>query len=192
MTILVAHANAIPNETYEPLWTHLLDESKRHGYRIRAIRVADLSHQAQSGRFNQAGDLLHLILEVKRQELLNPFVSIGHGVEGSQLVGVGGVGHLREGGVGGGVKRGATLIGLGHLPPLGAPGLTAKEAAVWIGSEVKRFRAEKVEYKRLLWKTLSLVGLQAIHDQWKRATGGMGRRPAKPPPCGKKDEQAKL
>jgi pimeloyl-ACP methyl ester carboxylesterase len=97
VTIIGAHANAIPKELYEPLWADLLDESKQNGFRIRAIWIADLAHQGESGQVNQpllgndpswsdhARDLLHLI-NLKREEMPRPIVGIGHSVGGAQLV----------------------------------------------------------------------------------------------------------
>lgn len=97
VTIIGAHANAIPKELYEPLWADLLDESRQNGFRIRAIWIADLAHQGESGRVNQhllgndpswsdhARDLLHLI-NLKREEMPRPIVGIGHSVGGAQLV----------------------------------------------------------------------------------------------------------
>lgn len=97
VTIIGAHANAIPKELYEPLWADLIDQSRHHGFRIRAIWIADLAHQGESGRLNQqslgndpswsdhARDLLHLI-NIKRAEMPRPIVGIGHSVGGAQLV----------------------------------------------------------------------------------------------------------
>ncbi|KAK5046540.1 hypothetical protein LTR84_008343 [Exophiala bonariae] len=97
VTIIGAHANAIPKELYEPLWADLLDEAKHHGFGVRAIWIADLAHQGESGRLNQhslgndpswsdhARDLLHLI-NLKREDMPRPIVGIGHSVGGAQLV----------------------------------------------------------------------------------------------------------
>ncbi|KEF63703.1 uncharacterized protein A1O9_01681 [Exophiala aquamarina CBS 119918] len=97
VTILGAHANAIPKELYEPFWTDLLDESKLNGFRIRAIWIADLASQGESGQLNQsllgndpswsdhARDLLHLV-NLKREEMPRPILGIGHSAGGAQLV----------------------------------------------------------------------------------------------------------
>lgn len=39
-------------ELYEPLWEDLLAESKRQGFRIRSIIIADAAWQGVSGQLN--------------------------------------------------------------------------------------------------------------------------------------------
>lgn len=104
VAIFAAHANGIPNESYQSLWTDLLDE-------FQSSRV---SHSSNLGRRPISTSPNQTIPPRQRpassdsqrssaKELLKPSVSIGHGVQGSQVVGARGVGALREGGV----KRGA-------------------------------------------------------------------------------------
>ena len=50
VTIIAAHANGLPKETYEPLWDDL--KSAFPG-KIRAIWIADCSHQGASGVLNE-------------------------------------------------------------------------------------------------------------------------------------------
>lgn len=38
---------------YEPLWEELHARSKRHGFRIRSIWIADVAHQGASGILNE-------------------------------------------------------------------------------------------------------------------------------------------
>ena len=50
VTIIAAHANGLPKETYEPLWDDL---HRAFARRIRAIWIADCSHQGASGVLNE-------------------------------------------------------------------------------------------------------------------------------------------
>lgn len=50
VTIIAAHANGLPKETYEPLWDDVHCAFKGN---IRAIWVADCSHQGASGVMNE-------------------------------------------------------------------------------------------------------------------------------------------
>ncbi|SPO04889.1 related to host-specific AK-toxin Akt2 [Cephalotrichum gorgonifer] len=52
VTILGAHANGFPKELYEPLWEDLYRESKKRGFRIRSIIIADAAWQGKSGLLN--------------------------------------------------------------------------------------------------------------------------------------------
>ncbi|KAL2004065.1 hypothetical protein VTN02DRAFT_570 [Thermoascus thermophilus] len=97
VTIIGAHANGFPKELYEPLWEEIHARSKRNGFRIRSIWMADVAHQGQSGVLNEnllgndpswfdhARDLLHLI-NLKRDEMPRPIVGLGHSMGGAQLV----------------------------------------------------------------------------------------------------------
>lgn len=40
-------------ELYEPLWEELHARSKRQGFRIRSIWIADVAHQGQSSVLNE-------------------------------------------------------------------------------------------------------------------------------------------
>ena len=71
VTIIAAHANGFPKETYEPLFDDLLRASKG---RIRSIWVADSSHQGASGVLNeyiQGDDREHLELDTLSLSLKN-------------------------------------------------------------------------------------------------------------------------
>ena len=96
VTIIAAHANAFPKELFEPLWEDLLSRAKANGWKIRSIWAADVTHQGESGVFNESvlgnepgwfdhsRDLLHLI-NLKRDEMPRPIVGIGHSMGGAQL-----------------------------------------------------------------------------------------------------------
>ncbi len=51
VTIIATHANGLPKETYEPLWDDL---HRAFRGKIRAIWVADCSHQGASGVLNES------------------------------------------------------------------------------------------------------------------------------------------
>ncbi|OKL60228.1 hypothetical protein UA08_04626 [Talaromyces atroroseus] len=97
VTIIAAHANGFPKELYEPLWEDIYARSKKHGFRIRSIWMADVAHQGQSGVLNEnilgndpswfdhPRDLLHLI-NLKRDEMPRPIVGLGHSMGGAQLL----------------------------------------------------------------------------------------------------------
>ncbi|KAL1956008.1 hypothetical protein VTO42DRAFT_7908 [Malbranchea cinnamomea] len=99
LTIIGAHANGFPKELYEPLWEEIHARSKRHGFRIRSIWIADVAHQGQSGVLNENAlgndpswmdhprDLMHLI-NLKRAEMPRPLIGIGHSMGGNNLVNV--------------------------------------------------------------------------------------------------------
>lgn len=53
VTILAAHASAFPKELYEPLWEDLLKQSKKAGYGIRSIWMADVANQGASYVLNE-------------------------------------------------------------------------------------------------------------------------------------------
>lgn len=53
VTIIAAHASAFPKELYEPLWDDLLEQSKKAGYSIRSIWMADAAHQGASYVLNE-------------------------------------------------------------------------------------------------------------------------------------------
>ncbi|KAL3458898.1 Alpha/beta hydrolase family-domain-containing protein [Aspergillus heterothallicus] len=96
VTIIGGHANGFPKELYEPLWDDLYAGLGRLGRRIRAIWVADVAHQGQSGVLNErvlgtdpswfdhARDLLHLI-NLHQDEMPHPIIGIGHSMGGMQL-----------------------------------------------------------------------------------------------------------
>lgn len=54
VTIIAAHANGVPKELYEPLWTELYHASAAtRSFRIRGIWMADVSFQGESGVLNE-------------------------------------------------------------------------------------------------------------------------------------------
>lgn len=97
LTIIGAHANGFPKELYEPMFDDLISQSKKHNFRIRSIWIADMAHQGHSSVLNErllgndpswfdhSRDLMHLI-NVKREEMPQPIVGIGHSCGGAQLV----------------------------------------------------------------------------------------------------------
>ncbi|EGD86660.1 hypothetical protein H112_05166 [Trichophyton rubrum D6] len=97
VTIIGTHANGFPKELYEPLWEEVHARSKKAGFRIRSIWIADVAHQGQSGVLNEHSlgndpswydnprDLLHLI-NLKRDEMPRPIVGIGHSMGGNNLI----------------------------------------------------------------------------------------------------------
>ncbi|OAP60882.1 hypothetical protein AYL99_05884 [Fonsecaea erecta] len=99
VTIIGAHANGFPKELYEPLWDDIHARSKKHGFRIRSIWIADVAQQGHSSVLNEQllgndpgwndhpRDLLHLI-NLKRDEMPRPIIGIGHSMGGNHLVNV--------------------------------------------------------------------------------------------------------
>ncbi|TAQ89445.1 hypothetical protein B7494_g2220 [Chlorociboria aeruginascens] len=97
ITIIGAHANGFPKELYEPLWEDLYSCSKRDGFAIRSIWIADVAHQGASGVLNERSlgndpswmdhprDLLHMINHF-RAEMPLPLVGIGHSLGANILV----------------------------------------------------------------------------------------------------------
>ncbi|KAJ6045089.1 uncharacterized protein N7446_003291 [Penicillium canescens] len=93
VTILAAHANGLTKELYEPFWEDLYASSKSQGFNIRAIWMADVSNEGQSGIINEgilgddpswfdhSRDLLHLV-NVKRSETPQPIIGVGHSLGG--------------------------------------------------------------------------------------------------------------
>ncbi|RVX71658.1 hypothetical protein B0A52_03842 [Exophiala mesophila] len=97
VTIIGAHANGFPKELYEPLWDEINARSKKCGFRIRGIWIADVAQQGHSSVLNEEllgndpswsdhpRDLLHLI-NVKRADMPRPLIGIGHSMGGNHLV----------------------------------------------------------------------------------------------------------
>ena len=73
ITLIVAPANGMPKEIYEPLWDDLFDTCALFHVHINGIWVAEMSHQGDSGILNEkdlgndphwfdhSRDLLHMI-----------------------------------------------------------------------------------------------------------------------------------
>ncbi|KAH8585646.1 toxin biosynthesis protein [Bisporella sp. PMI_857] len=96
VTIIAAHANAVPKEVYEPLWDDVFLKMKSFGRHIRGIWIADIASQGQSGVMNEsvlgnesswydhARDLLFLINQ-RQDEMPHPLIGIGHSLGGMQM-----------------------------------------------------------------------------------------------------------
>lgn len=96
VTIVSTHANGFPKEIYEPLWRELFAQSKKYGFQIRSVWIADVSHQGGSGVMNEdllgddpnwfdhSRDLLSMINQF-RDQMPRPIVGIGHSFGGAQL-----------------------------------------------------------------------------------------------------------
>ncbi|KAE8398978.1 hypothetical protein BDV37DRAFT_275688 [Aspergillus pseudonomiae] len=86
ITIIAGHANGIPKECYEPIWDDLLRLTR---VKIKAIWMADCSHQGASGVLNEQilGDD-HLLLMVNhfRDQIQPPIVGVAHSLSCSQFV----------------------------------------------------------------------------------------------------------
>ena len=67
ITIIAATGNGFPKETYEPLWDDLIDQANSASLPIRAIWIADSSHQGASGIANEAAqgdDRMYFLLNM--------------------------------------------------------------------------------------------------------------------------------
>lgn len=96
VTVIGAHGNGFPKEVYEALWTELHARSQKHGFRIRAVWIADAAHQGRSGVLNEgsigndpswydhARDLLYMT-HVFRDDMPQPIVGMGHSFGGNVL-----------------------------------------------------------------------------------------------------------
>lgn len=96
VTVIGAQGNGFPKEVFEALWTDLHARSKKYGFRIRSIWIADAAQQGSSGLLNEgslgndpswydhARDLLHMT-NVFRSEMPQPIFGIGHSVGGNVL-----------------------------------------------------------------------------------------------------------
>jgi len=99
VTIIATHSNGFPKEAYEPLWDDLLQFSRKRGFRIRNIWIADMSNQGASGVMNEnlqgddpsyfdhSRDLLHMV-NTFREQMPRPIIGIGHSLGATQLVGL--------------------------------------------------------------------------------------------------------
>ncbi|KAB8253621.1 hypothetical protein BDV32DRAFT_133803 [Aspergillus pseudonomiae] len=94
ITIIAGHANGIPKECYEPIWDDLLRLTR---VKIKAIWMADCSHQGASGVLNEqilgddpnwfdhSRDLL-LMVNHFRDQIQPPIVGVAHSFSCSQFV----------------------------------------------------------------------------------------------------------
>ncbi|KAL3440121.1 Alpha/beta hydrolase family-domain-containing protein [Aspergillus insuetus] len=97
VTLIGAHANGFPKELYEPLWDDIYTSLLRtHNRRIRAIWIADVVQQGQSGVLNEAilgddpswfdhGRDLLVLLNQFQDQIPAPIIGIGHSMGGMQL-----------------------------------------------------------------------------------------------------------
>ncbi|RAL12232.1 uncharacterized protein BO97DRAFT_443253 [Aspergillus homomorphus CBS 101889] len=97
VTIVAAHGTAFAKELYEPLWEDLHARSKKEGFRIRAIWIADSANQGASGILNEdhlgndpswldhSRDLL-LMINRFREQMPRPIMGLGHSVGATQMV----------------------------------------------------------------------------------------------------------
>ncbi|KAH6665399.1 Alpha/beta hydrolase family-domain-containing protein [Halenospora varia] len=97
ITIIAAHGNGLPKETYEPLWEEILARSKDQGFTIRGIWIADISNQGASGVLNeniQGDDTpwfdhsrdLFLMIDKFRDQMTRPIFGIGHSMGCGSLI----------------------------------------------------------------------------------------------------------
>ena len=96
LTIIALHANGIPKETYEPLFDDLCNELKGK-VKVRAIWIADSSHQGASGVLNEhiqgddpnyfdhSRDLLRMVNHFQ-DRMPRPIVGMAHSMGTVQLV----------------------------------------------------------------------------------------------------------
>ncbi|OJJ42300.1 hypothetical protein ASPZODRAFT_105474 [Penicilliopsis zonata CBS 506.65] len=97
VTVVAANGIGFPKEVYEPLWEELLARSKKDGFRIRAIWMADPVNQGASGILNEqhlgndwtwsdnSRDILHMVSHF-RTEMPRPILGIGHSAGAGALI----------------------------------------------------------------------------------------------------------
>lgn len=96
VTLISAHAIALPKEAYEPLWEELYNYVKPLGVRIRSIWIADMANHGASGVLNEqligddpgwhelSRDLLHMV-NVFRKDMPRPIIGIAHSAGAAQI-----------------------------------------------------------------------------------------------------------
>ncbi|KAH7411908.1 putative toxin biosynthesis protein [Phaeosphaeria sp. MPI-PUGE-AT-0046c] len=97
VTFIATHGSGMPKELYEPLFEALYIRSKRLGFKIRSIWIADAVHQGESGMINEgklgndpswfdhARDIIALVNHFHAQ-MSRPIIGVGHSMGGGSLV----------------------------------------------------------------------------------------------------------
>ncbi|PYH73173.1 toxin biosynthesis protein [Aspergillus vadensis CBS 113365] len=97
LTIVAAHGTGFPKELYEPLWEDLYARSRKEGFNIGSIWIADATNQGVSGIANEAvlgndpsafdhsRDLL-LMMNHFRHKMTRPIMGVGHSLGATQLI----------------------------------------------------------------------------------------------------------
>jgi len=91
-----------------------------------------------------------------------------------------GVGIGGSGGAAAGRVRSVLFEDIGHLIAMEAVDRTADHVSEWVGSEMKRWKADEDEHNRV-WHSKSKIEKQTVDEQWKKMLGGpYARKPKQP------------